>query len=102
MGKIDILGLPFTVIQASPVSHSDSLAGLCEANHLRITIDSNISPDFKCPVLLHEVIHAILNNLGSDEKFSDEQFVTPLAAALWQFLNANGLVDIDKWKSLLE
>lgn len=88
--SVNILGLDFPVLEMDNYDRHDVFDGEIVFDAQTIKIWGCLSETKKEQVLLHEVVHGILNQLGYDEERDNEQLVQGLAVglhqALWPFL----------------
>ncbi len=56
----------------------------------QIKIDSNLTGDFRNETILHEIVHALLRNMGEHRLSSEnEKFVSALSMRLYSLLTRN-------------
>ena len=80
--KVDVLGLTYTV-EVCDLEDDD---GTCSPSKQRIEIRSGMSPEKTQQVFLHELVHAILDQLCFSDEYADERLVQGLAVGLHQAL----------------
>lgn len=80
---IKILGLDYQVQPVQVISRDEFLLGRIDFVDQIIYVDANLQTDRRKVVLLHEILHGILEALGFNEA-SDEHLVQSLATALHQ------------------
>lgn len=85
--NIEILGLAFDVVETPVVNHEQLRDGEIDYRNQVIRIDAGLSDAAKEQVLLHEIIHGVLTQLGFDEETGDERLVQGLAVGLHQALD---------------
>jgi hypothetical protein len=83
--SVDVMGQEFSVKKRKENKRSDCI-GICYAHKNRIEIDRNLHPDKAGETFLHEVIHAIEQNMNL--RMTENQ-VNNLALGLYQFLKNN-------------
>jgi Zn-dependent peptidase ImmA (M78 family) len=86
--KIKILGLIYDIEQVDYISREKDLAGQFSESCLKILLRKDLPDQLKEQTLIHEIVHAILNSIGS-EKYEDEFFVTSFANVLHQIITDN-------------
>ena len=76
--EIDILGLTYTIEEREEYDKYGQI------NHDKqiIVIDKGISDDRKEQTLLHEILHALLYQIGEPELSNNEDLIQRLAAVL--------------------
>ncbi len=89
--KLRILGITYTVKEVSQINDDETLVGICRYQSAEILIKSGISEQDKNITLLHEIMHAILAQLGFDEENDDEKLIKSLSTALYLVLSENEL-----------
>lgn len=79
---INILGVLYQVKEVDTVNKAEPRRG--EINFLtnEIRIDRNMPESLKEQVLMHEILHAVLDLLGFDKLAQDEKKVQSIATAL--------------------
>jgi len=82
MNKINILGIEYTVKHVDVGDTEYPFAGRCIPDDQLIVIRTGMQPDYTEQVLIHEIIHALLWQLGEKERFNDEEFTDRLAMGL--------------------
>lgn len=85
---IDILGIPYEVIQTERVGRTEVLLGQIDFLTQTIRIDKSLPLERRQEVLIHEVLHGILEIIGLDEVL-DEQATQMLGIALYNLLKSN-------------
>lgn len=89
--KVDILGVPFTVIRSTKKMPDEKDHGETVVLDRRIYLNPTVNktPDEMASTLLHEVIHAILGISGQDQLFKEDQeegVVTALEHGLYPLI----------------
>lgn len=87
--KIKILNLDFEVIEKECIEHGQNLIGQTLHFEQKIYILKSLSEERKKIVLLHEVLHSILEQLGFDAQHDDEHLIQSLATAVYQVFKEN-------------
>ena len=83
--KVEICGIPYLVVEKEDVFDATAAHyGQVDFLNCVITINKNMAPELKNQTVCHEMVHAILTNLGYSEQSDDEQFVQALASAINQ------------------
>lgn len=84
--SVSVLGLKFTVELVERVSESEELDGIMLPREQRIRIDRSLSREAAEQTYLHELVHAVLSQLGFHEQGADERLVQGLALGLHEAL----------------
>ena len=89
--EFHIAGQKWTVKFTDDLLVNDDEYGSCNVVTNTITLDGSKSlPDSrKEATFLHELLHAILNEMGQTELFKDEQFIDTLSSFLHQALTTS-------------
>lgn len=82
--RISILGLDFDVRLVDEVDHSVPADGQIDFIAQEIRIYRGLSEQKAEQVLIHEVLHGVLTQLGFDDESDNEHLVQSLAVALHQ------------------
>lgn len=80
--SIDILGVIFTVEEVEVVNKEEARKGQIDYLTNEIKIDKSMPQTLKEQVLMHEIMHAILDLLGFYELAQNENMVQSVATAL--------------------
>ena len=67
----------------------DEILGLCEEYQCRIVVAKNYPKQTKQQTFWHEVIHAMMMELGQKDLFDDEGFTDSMAKQLHMFFKNN-------------
>lgn len=82
--SVSILGLDFAVVRSPGVSREALADGMIDHDSQTITLYDGLSGPKADQVLLHEVVHGVLDQLGYSEQSEDERLVQGLAVGLHQ------------------
>lgn len=87
--QVKILGLTYCISEVDCVNKEELRRG--EINFLtnEIRIDKSMPDDLKKQVLIHEILHAVFDQLGYEDLCTDESKVQGIATALHQILKDN-------------
>lgn len=97
--KVNICGIPHTVVECEDKFNSDCHFGMIDYQTCEIRINKDMSEESKKETLCHEMVHGMLIHLGYSSYSSDEQFVQALSNAIYQGFEAkiiNEIVDKEK------
>lgn len=81
--RVLVLGVPYSVKFDDAETDED---GSCDPSLRKIQIRKEMCKEMTVQVYLHELVHAILAQLGYDEEYEDERLVQGLAIGLHQAL----------------
>lgn len=84
MKKVNICGLPHTVIEKEDSFNTDLHMGQIDYGKCEITVNNSLTPAHKEETICHEMVHGILMHLGYAEMSQDEQFVQAFGNAIYQ------------------
>lgn len=89
--EIKILGEKYTVKEVDLIDYDAGTFG--QIDHIKnvIEIKKDIPAEKKKVTLLHEILHAIFQQLGFDEEHDDEHLIKSLSASLIQVFTENKL-----------
>ena len=87
--KITILGIEYEIERVPCISKDEFLLGQIDYIRQKILIDGSISEEKAQVVLLHEIIHGILEALGMNDENQNETMIQGLAAALYVCFKSN-------------
>ena len=90
--QIKILATEYKVEEVEQIDKYERLLGQIQYTEQKIKIDKNISEDMKREVLIHEILHGILEKLGYNELNDDEQKVQSIASTLYSVLKENKII----------
>ncbi len=89
--QINILGTTYTVKYVDYISKEELKIGEVDYINQEIKIMNELSDDIKKVTLWHEIIHAVLNQLGFEEA-ENEHLVQSLATGIHQVTLENNSV----------
>ena len=91
--KIDILGIPYKVIEVKQVDMTNYLVdGEIDYCKQTIKIKKDMPSERKTETLWHEIIHGIGEHLEIEELQKNEHLVQCLGNAMYQVVKRNGLI----------
>jgi hypothetical protein len=88
---VNILGLTHKVEIVPNLSANWDTLGDISYNEQLIRLDAGLSEERRDVVLLHEIVHGILNGLRYTAENADEKLVQGLAIGLYQALKNNNI-----------
>lgn len=97
--KVKIMATEYDLEEVEQIDKYQRLLGQIDYVEQTIKIDKNISEDMKKEVLLHEILHGILEKLGFEGINSDEQKVHSIASTMYLVLKENNFISLDSGKS---
>ena len=87
------MGIPYTVEEVDVVSRDGKDWGMIDYEKQTIRIDKALEQEKKGQVFVHELVHAILGNIGQYDWNDDETAVQSFAAALYQVSSTQNIFD---------
>lgn len=84
---IKIAGIDYDIEIVNEIDDDPSMMGACVYQKSVIKIKNGMSTDKKNQTLIHEMLHACLNEAGFDDQ--DEDMVNRLGIVLYQVLKEN-------------
>jgi hypothetical protein len=90
--KMKILATEYDVEEVEQIDKYTRLLGQIQYTEQKIKIDKNISEDMKQEVLIHEILHGILEKLGYTQLNDDEQKVQSIASTMYLVLKENKII----------
>ena len=88
INTVSILGLEYKIHEVSQISKSELTLGQIDYVKQEILIDASLSKEKKEIVLLHEIIHGILEELFFIDISDNENAVQGLAVALHHIIKS--------------
>jgi len=88
---IGILGVDYTVQEVACISKDTFLYGEIDFVNQIIKIDKSLTSNKKEQTLLHEILHAILEELGLQEINQNEEAVQSISAVLYHLLKTQSI-----------
>lgn len=88
--QINILGAIYTIKYVDYISKEELKIGEVDYINQEIKIMNDLSNDIKNVTLWHEIIHAILNQLGFEDS-ENEHLVQSLATGIHQVISDNSI-----------
>ncbi len=89
--QLDIMGIPYVVEEVETVDRSSKRWGQINYEEQTIRLDKALATETKNQVFIHELVHAILANIGQDNWNNDETAVQSFAAALYHVLSTQAI-----------
>lgn len=89
--KIRILGIDYSVREVQIINDDDMIMGLCRYQANEILIKKGLSDADKKITLIHEILHAVLGQLGFENENDNENMIKSLSTALYLVLSENDL-----------
>lgn len=89
--KIRILGIDYSVREVQIINDDDTIMGLCRYQANEILIKKGLSDADKKITLIHEILHAVLGQLGFENENDNENMIKSLSTALYLVLSENDL-----------
>lgn len=90
--KIRILGIDYSVREVQIINDDDTIMGLCRYQANEILIKKGLSDADKKITLIHEILHAVLGQLGFENENDNENMIKSLSTSLYLVLEENGLL----------
>lgn len=90
--KIRILGIDYSVREVQLINDDDTIMGLCRYQANEILIKKGLSDADKKITLIHEILHAVLGQLGFENENDNENMIKSLSTSLYLVLEENGLL----------
>lgn len=87
--QLKILGLNYDLREVECIEHGTQDIGRVDFINQAIYIKKDLHNDRKKIVLIHEILHAIFEQLGFTEENENEQFINSLAVAIYELLKNN-------------
>ena len=78
MGKsVNVLGKKYTIQYVNAVEIDDNpVYGYCDCGNQKIVIDKNTHGKTQEDVLIHEIMHAVIERTGAHNNFTEDQIET--------------------------
>lgn len=89
MNKVKIMATEYTVLEVEQIDKGKRILGEIDYIEQVIKLEKGLNEDLKKEVLIHEILHGILEKLGFDDLNNDEQKVQSIASTLYQVLKDN-------------
>ena len=99
--ELNIGGLIYQVRLKKLIDGNEELGGQVEYGKLSIELRDNIHPESLKKFLIHEAVHALLEENGM-ARFNKEDFVDRLSSALYRFLQDNDMSFIRRETNAVE
>ncbi len=90
--QIKVFGLNYEIEEVDEIDSVEEgviIAGQIQHLQQKILIRKDLSKERKKVTLLHEILHAIFQQLGFNEEHDNEHLINSLSTALIQVLNDN-------------
>lgn len=90
--NVNILGINFEVLEVEVVNKEIPRKGEIDFLKNVIKVDESMPADSKEQVLIHEILHGILDLLGLDEINENEYAVQSIATAIHHVFKSNVII----------
>ena len=92
LDRVKIMGIDYAIeFQNVPVDDGQLVWGYTDYSQAEIVLCSTLSEEKKLQTFFHELVHAMLHEVGNDDQCNDESLVNPLGNVLYQVLKDNEL-----------
>ena len=91
--NINILGMKHKIKNCDVIDNNVTTMGQVDLFNQIIKIKNEMGKEVKQQTLMHEIIHAVLFNLGYNDEYTNEKFVQQLSLGIYQLIKDN---DINK------
>ncbi len=96
--EVTVLGITYRVEEVEYISKEAFRIGEINYTEQVIKIDRSLSEQKKGQVFMHELIHAVLDELGMSDWSANEHAVQNLAAVLYHVFSSQAICPSCPWK----
>jgi len=90
--EVNIMGIKYQISYLeAPVDNGEAVWGYTEYEQAKIVLRSGMNAEKTMQTFLHELMHAMIHEMGDDARCNDESLVSPLSNVLFQVLKENHL-----------
>ncbi len=89
MNKVKIMATDYKIEEVEQIDKNRRILGEIDYINQTIKLEKGLSDELKKEVLIHEILHGILEKLGFDDLNNDEQKVQSIASTLYLVLKDN-------------
>ena len=89
MNKVKIMATDYKIEEVEQIDKNRRILGEIDYINQTIKLEKGLSDELKKEVLMHEILHGILEKLGFDDLNNDEQKVQSIASTLYLVLKDN-------------
>ena len=88
IGHFNLNSVTWLIEEDKDIFELESSFGKCHSKERVIRITNNIKPDLRDLVLWHEITHSILDDMGRNDLYENEEFVYAMANSISQVLKS--------------
>lgn len=89
MNKVKIMATDYKIEEVEQIDKDRRILGEIDYINQTIKLEKGLPNELKKEILLHEILHGILEKLGFDALNNDEQKVQSIASTLYLVLKDN-------------
>lgn len=87
--SVKVLNLTFQIAEKDVIEFGSTLVGQIDHIKQEISLLKHMKEERKKKVLIHEILHSVLEQLGFQEEHQDEQLINCLSTAIFQLMLDN-------------
>ena len=89
---VKVLSQEYVIKRVDVIDKDASILGMIDHIENAIYIKNNLTPEKEKVTLIHEILHAIFEQLGFDDEHDNEHLIKCLSTALYQVLQGNKII----------
>lgn len=89
---VKVLSQEYVIKHVDVIDKDTTVLGMINHIENTIYIKNNLPPEKEKVTLIHEILHAIFEQLGFDDEHDNEHLLKCLSTALYQVLQGNKII----------
>ena len=89
---VKVLSQEYVIKRVDVIDKDDPILGMIDHIENVIYIKNNLTPEKEKVTLIHEILHAIFEQVGFDDEHDNEHLIKSLSTALYQVFQGNKII----------
>ena len=89
---VKVLSQEYVIKRVDVIDKDDPILGMIDHIENVIYIKNNLTPEKEKVTLIHEILHAIFEQLGFDDEHDNEHLIKYLSTALYKVFQGNKII----------
>ena len=89
---VKVLSQEYVIKHVDVIDKDTTVLGMINHIENTIYIKNNLPPEKEKVTLIHEILHAIFEQLGFDDEHDNEHLIKSLSTAIYQVLHGNKII----------
>lgn len=89
---VKVLSQEYVIKHVDVIDKDTTVLGMIDHIENTIYIKNNLPPEKEKVTLIHEILHAIFEQLGFDDEHDNEHLIKSLSTAIYQVFQSNKII----------